>query len=55
VRIAYFGLPLAALLLLEDGFEIEIAVLSRTDAPGRRRLAKKLGNERVRFRDEVSI
>src|SRR5258706_7732737 len=54
VRIAYLGLPLAALLLLEDGFEIDLAVLSRTDAPGRRRLVRKLGEARVHARGSVA-
>jgi methionyl-tRNA formyltransferase len=47
VRIAYFGLPLAALLLLEDGHEIECAVISRPESVGLRRLARQLGNGRV--------
>ncbi len=47
VRIAYFGLPLAALLLLEDGVEVELAVLSRVDTPGRRRIFSRLGPNRV--------
>jgi methionyl-tRNA formyltransferase len=54
VRIAYFGLPLAALLLLEDGLEIDFAVLSQMDAPGRRRLVQKLGEARVLARGSVS-
>jgi methionyl-tRNA formyltransferase len=55
VRIAYFGLPLAALLLSTDGHPIDLAVLSRVDAPGRRRLARKLGPERVFAREDVSL
>jgi methionyl-tRNA formyltransferase len=55
VRIAYFGLPLAALLLSSDGHPIDVAVLSRTDAPGRRRLISELGRERVLARDDVSL
>ncbi len=56
MRIAYFGLPLAALLLLEDGLDIDIdiAVLSRTDAVGRRRLTRRLGQERVFARGDLS-
>ncbi len=42
MRIAYFGLPLAALLLLEDGHELTSVVLSPVDAPGRRRLGRRL-------------
>jgi methionyl-tRNA formyltransferase len=45
VRVAFFGLPLAALLLLEDGHEIVFSVLSRPDTPGRRRLTRRLGDQ----------
>jgi methionyl-tRNA formyltransferase len=44
IRVAYFGLPLAALLLERDGLAPEIAVLSPTEAPGRRRLHRALGD-----------
>ncbi len=54
MRIAFFGLPLAALLLDRDGHRIEVAVLSRSDAPGRRRLARRLGSERVLLREKTS-
>jgi methionyl-tRNA formyltransferase len=54
LRIAYFGLPLAALLLLEDGRRIDIALLSRTDAVGSRRLRRKLGQNRVFVRGELA-
>jgi methionyl-tRNA formyltransferase len=53
LRIAYFGLPLAALLLLEDGRQIDIALLSRTDAVGGRRLRRRLGEDRVFARGEL--
>ena len=43
IRVAYFGLPLGALLLAGDGIPISLAVLSPTEAPGRRRLARRLG------------
>ncbi len=36
VKIAIFGLPLAALLLAEDGHEVVFAVLSPVEAPGGR-------------------
>jgi methionyl-tRNA formyltransferase len=42
IRIAYFGLPLGALLLARDGLEPSLAVLSPISAPGRRRLARTL-------------
>ncbi len=38
MKIAYFGLPLGALLLASDGHELGPVVLSPIDAPGRRRL-----------------
>jgi methionyl-tRNA formyltransferase len=47
LRIAYFGLPLAAYLLHEDGRDIALAVLAPIEAPGRRRLLRRLGAERV--------
>ncbi|MET0595419.1 MAG: formyltransferase family protein [Polyangiaceae bacterium] len=53
MRIAFFGLPLAALLLLADGHEIAFCLLSRPDTPGRRRLTRKLGDE-VRVRGDLT-
>lgn len=44
IRVAYFGLPLFALLLHGDGIAPDIAVLSPTEAPGRRRLRRTLGD-----------
>ncbi|HEX4340165.1 MAG TPA: formyltransferase family protein [Polyangiaceae bacterium] len=43
IRVAYFGLPLGALLLARDGVTPSWIVLSPTDAPGRRRVAHRLG------------
>lgn len=40
MKIAYFGLPLGALLLARDGHELATIVLSPIDAPGRRRLGQ---------------
>jgi methionyl-tRNA formyltransferase len=54
LRIAYFGLPLAALLLLEDGRRIDIALLSRTDAVGGRRLRRMLGPDKVWVRGQLA-
>lgn len=48
MRIAFFGLPIAALLLLEDGHEIVFAAICRRGAPGTRRLRRRLGASRVR-------
>jgi methionyl-tRNA formyltransferase len=53
VRLVFFGLPLAALLLLADGHDIAFCVLSRKDTPGRRRLTRLLG-PRVHLRDELA-
>jgi methionyl-tRNA formyltransferase len=47
MRIAFFGLPLAALLLLHDGHEIALAAISRPGAPGFRRLRRRIGDDRV--------
>jgi methionyl-tRNA formyltransferase len=47
LRIGFFGLPLAALLLNRDGHDVRWAVLSPMDAPGRRRLCSLLAPDRV--------
>lgn len=47
MRVLFFGLPLGALLLHADGHSIELAVLAPFEAPGRRRLYRALGPERV--------
>jgi methionyl-tRNA formyltransferase len=47
MRIAFFGLPLAALCLLADGHELAFAALSRRVLPGTRRLRRALGDARV--------
>ena len=44
MRIAFFGLPLAALALLRDGHELTVASLSRKGLPGTRRLRRALGD-----------
>lgn len=48
MRIAFVGLPLAALLLSHDGHEIVWAGICRKDALGLRRLERRLGKERVK-------
>jgi methionyl-tRNA formyltransferase len=53
LRLAFFGLPLAALLLMGDGHEIAFALLSRAEAPGRRRLTQRLGGS-VHLRGDLS-
>jgi methionyl-tRNA formyltransferase len=47
LRIAYFGLPLAACLLHADGHDVRVAVLPPAFGPGRRRLARSIGGERI--------
>lgn len=47
MRVAFFGLPLAALLLAKDGHDVPFAAVSRMDAVGLRRLVRRLGRERV--------
>jgi methionyl-tRNA formyltransferase len=54
MRIAFFGLPLAALLLHADGHEIALAAISRPDAPGLRRLRARVGADRVLLRPPVA-
>lgn len=43
LKIAFFGLPLAALLLDRDGHEIALAAISRLDSVGLRRAKKRFG------------
>lgn len=45
-RIGFFGLPLAALLLEHDGHQLEWAVLSPLELPGRRRITRSLAGQR---------
>jgi methionyl-tRNA formyltransferase len=47
MRVAFFGLPMAALLLAGDGHEIVYAAICRAGAIGTRRLTRRLGAERV--------
>jgi len=47
LRLLFFGLPLAPHLLLRDGHDVRLAVLSPVDAPGRRRVNKVLGPSHV--------
>jgi methionyl-tRNA formyltransferase len=53
VRIAFFGLPMAALALLRDGHEITLACLSRPGLPGTRRLRRALGDAKVLIKPRV--
>jgi len=52
LRIAFFGLPLAALLLARDGHDIVLAAISRPDAVGLRRARRALG-ERLLLRPDA--
>jgi methionyl-tRNA formyltransferase len=47
VRLVFFGLPLAALLLARDGHEVRWAAICRRGAIGTRRLTRLLGRGRV--------
>src|SRR5271168_4737891 len=52
MRIAFFGLPLGALLLARDGHEIVYAAACRR-APGLRRLAARIAPGRTHVRPDV--
>jgi methionyl-tRNA formyltransferase len=54
MRIAFVGLPLAALLLAEDGHEIVWAGICRKEAIGTRRLVRKLGKANVAIVPDLS-
>lgn len=53
MRVVFLGLPLAGCLLHADGHQIVLAGLSRSDTPGRRRLRRLLGPERVLDRPKL--
>lgn len=50
LRVAFFGLPLAATLLLHDGHDLVLAAVCRRDAPGKRRLLRLVGRERFELK-----
>jgi methionyl-tRNA formyltransferase len=54
MKIAFFGLPLAALLLLEDRHEIVFAAICRRGALGSRRLRARLGDRHVAVVPDVT-
>jgi methionyl-tRNA formyltransferase len=54
VRIAFFGLPIAAWLLHGDGHDVAYAAISRPDAAGRRRLARAIGADRVELKPDAA-
>jgi len=53
VRVAFFGLPLAALLLSSDGHDVVWAGVCRRGAIGTRRLTRRLGRARVHVEPDV--
>jgi methionyl-tRNA formyltransferase len=54
LRVAFVGLPLAALLLARDGHEIVWAGVCRRDAIGTRRLRRLLGSDRVAIAPDLT-
>src|SRR4051794_5445237 len=42
IKVLYLGLPLGALALLRDGHDVAAACISRTTAPGMRRLRRTM-------------
>ncbi len=54
MRIAFVGLPLAALLLIRDGHEIVWAAVSGRGALGMRRLVRLLGRSRVAIAPDLA-
>lgn len=54
LRIAFFGLPLAALLLARDGHEVLFAAICRKDAIGIRRARRLFGADRVFVKPTVA-
>lgn len=53
MRVAFFGLPLAALLLSRDGHDVVYAGICRVGAAGTRRLRARLGDDRVVVKPNV--
>lgn len=54
LRIVFFGLPLAAILLARDGHDVTLAAVCRKDALGLRRIRRALGPERVLVKPRVT-
>ena len=50
LKIAFFGLPLAAILLARDGHDVALAAVCRSDALGLRRLRRTIDPARVRLK-----
>ena len=54
LRIVFFGLPLAALLLARDGHRIELCAVCRKDALGLRRATRTFGEDRMLVRPRAN-
>ncbi|HXN32439.1 MAG TPA: formyltransferase family protein [Polyangiaceae bacterium] len=54
MKIAFFGLPVAALFLAGDGHEVVWAGICRSRAVGTRRLMRRIGHERVHVVPDAS-
>lgn len=54
LRIVFFGLPLAALLLARDGHQIELCAVCRKDAIGVRRATRSFGKNRMLMRPRAN-
>lgn len=54
LRLVFFGLPLAAILLARDGHDVALVSLSRTDAVGLRRARRLFGPDRLVIKPKVS-
>ncbi len=54
LRIVFFGLPLAALLLARDGHRIELCAVCRKDALGLRRATRTFGKEKMLVRPRAN-
>lgn len=52
MRVAFLGLPLAALALQVDGHDVAVAFISRRDGVGLRRLRRRLGEPNVWLKGE---
>jgi methionyl-tRNA formyltransferase len=54
LRLVFFGLPLAAVLLSRDGHDVVLAAMSRRDTVGLRRAGRLFGKERVLVKPNAS-
>jgi len=54
MRVAFFGLPIAAILLANDGHDVVWAGICRSGAPGTRRLRERIGAPRVHIAADAS-